>query len=136
MQLRHPPSFHTFRRIRPNQVDRQVRRFCRGKPSFIVLRFYDEWTTVVEWFQNLIRIRCNDAEAFDYELVLAFVQSSPSVPYSTEGEKSFIRKRYRPWLAEFLLFLLLGQRLPFEEKLGRDETTTVLPWLPPGAAAF
>jgi hypothetical protein len=44
----------------------------------------------VEGLQYLIRIRRDDAEAFDNELVLAFVQSFPSVPVSTEGKEAII----------------------------------------------
>jgi hypothetical protein len=63
-----------------------------------------------------------------------FCPALPFVPDPSEGEQAFIRKRNRPWLTELFLFLLLGQRLPFEEKVGWDEATTVLPWLSPGAA--
>ena len=90
----------------------------------------------MERLQNFIRVRSNDAEAFDNDLALLFVQAFPSIPDPYEGEKTFIRKRYRPWLAEFLLFLLFGQRLPFEEKVGWDQATTMFPWLSPGAAAL
>ena len=113
-----------------------MRRFRRRKPSLIVLRLDDERTTVVERLQNFIRIRRNDAEAFDNDLVLVFVLPFPSVPDPSEGEKAIIRKRNCPWLAELLLFLLLGQWLPFEEEIGWDEATTMLPWLSPGAAAL
>ena len=90
----------------------------------------------MEGLQYLIRIRRDDAEALDNDFVLALVLALPSIPDPTEGEKAFIRKRNCPRLAELLLFLLLGQRLPFEEEVGWDETTTVLPWFSPGAAAF
>jgi hypothetical protein len=90
----------------------------------------------VEWLQYFIRIRRNDAEAFDNDLVFVFVVAFPSVPDPSEGEEAIIRKRNCPWLAELPLFLLLGQWLPFEEKVSWDEATTVFPWLSPGTAAL
>ena len=50
-----------------------MREFRWSKPSLIVLRFDDERTTVMEWLQHFIRIRRNDAEAFDNNLVVVFV---------------------------------------------------------------
>ena len=67
---------------------------------------------------------------------LLFVLAFPSVPDSSEGEKAIVGKRNSPWLTELLLFLLLGQWLPFEEEICRDEATTVFPWLSPGAAGL
>ena len=90
----------------------------------------------MERLQNFIRVRRNDAEAFNNNLVLVFVLASPSVPDASEGEKAIIRKRNCPWLAELLLFLLLAQWLPFEEKIGWDEATTMLPWFSPRAAVL
>ena len=112
-----------------------MRGFGGRKPSFVVLRFDDEGATVVERFQNFIRVRRNDAEAFDNNL-LVFVSVLPSVPDSSEGEEVIIRKRNCPWLADLPLFLLLGQWLPFEEKVSWDEAAPVLPRLSPGAAAI
>jgi hypothetical protein len=62
----------------------------------------------VERLQNFIRIRRNDAEAFDNEFVLALVLTFPYVPDTSKVEKAIARKRYCPWLAEFLLFFLFG----------------------------
>ena len=90
----------------------------------------------MEWLQNFIRIRRYDAEAFDNNLTLLFVWAFPFIPYTAECEQAIIRKRNCPWFAELPLFLLLGQWLPFEEKVSWDEATTVFPWLSPGAAAL
>ena len=77
LQFRHPPSFHSFCWICSNKINRQMRRFHRRKPSLIVPWFDDERTTVVEGLQNLIRIRSNDAETFEDDLVLIVVLSFP-----------------------------------------------------------
>ena len=113
-----------------------MRGFGRCQPWLIVLRFDDERATVVKRLQNFIRVRRNDAEAFDNDLVFVFVLAFPSVSDPSEGEEAIIRKRYCPWLAEPHLLLLLGQWLPFEEKVSWDEATTVFPWLSPGTAAL
>ena len=113
-----------------------MRRFRRRKPSLIVLPPDYERTTVVEWLQHFIRFRRNDAEAFNNDLVFVFALPFPPVPDPSESEKAITRKRNCPWLAELLLFLLLSQRLPLVETIGWNETTTVLPWLSPGAAAL
>ena len=73
LQLRHPPGFHHFRWRSPYQVNWQMGWFRRCEPSLIVFRFNNEWTTIVERLQNLIRICCVDTEAFDDDLVLVFV---------------------------------------------------------------
>ena len=134
LKLRHSPGFHIFCRISSNEVSRQLRGFLRRKPSLIVLRLDDQRATVLERLQNFIRVRRNDAEAFDNDFVLVFVYALSDVPDPSEGEKAIIRKRNCPWLAELPLFLLHGQWLPFEEETGWDEATTVLPWFSPGAA--
>jgi hypothetical protein len=113
-----------------------MRGFRGREPSLIVLRFHDERTTVMEWLQHFIRVSRNDTEAFNNDLVFVFALAFPSVPDPSEGEQAIIRNRNCPWFAELLLFLLLGQRLPFEEKVDRDKATTVLPWLSPGATAL
>ena len=113
-----------------------MRGFRRSQPSFIVLRFDYERTTVVEWLQDFIRIRRNDAEAFNNDLGIVLALAFPSVPDPSKGEKAIIRKRNCPWLAELPLLLLLGQWLPFKEKVSWDEATTVFPWLSPGTAAL
>ena len=113
-----------------------MRGFGGREPSLIVLRFDEERATVVEGFQNLIRIRRNDTEAFNNDLGIVLALAFPSVPDPSKGEKAIIRKRNCPWLAKLLLLLLLSQWLPLVEKTRWDETTTVLPWLSPGAAAF
>ena len=113
-----------------------MRGFRWRKPPLIVLWLNDERTTVVKGLQNFIRVRRNDAEAFDNDLALLFVFASPSVPDSSESEQAIISKRNRPWIAELLLFLLLRQRLPFEKEVGWNQATTVLPWFSPGAATL
>ena len=113
-----------------------MRGFRRSQPSLIVLRFDDERTTIVEWFQHFIRIRCNDTEAFNNDLGIVLALAFPSVPDPSKGEKAIIRKRNCPWLAKLLPFLLLSQRFPLVEKIGWNETTTVFPWLSPRTAAL
>jgi hypothetical protein len=90
----------------------------------------------VKRFQNFVRIRRNDTETFNNDLVFVFVLTFPFVPDSSECEKAIIRERNCPWLAKPLLLFLLGQWLPLVEKTCWDEATTVLPWLSPGAAAL
>ena len=133
LKLRHSPGFHIFCRISSNEVNRQLRGFRRSQPSLIVLRFDDERAAVMKRLENLIRIRRNDAEAFDDDLVVVVVRPLPPVPDPPKGEEAIIRKRYCPRLAELLLFLLFGEWLPFEEETGWDEVTTVLPWFSPCA---
>ena len=88
----------------------------------------------MERLQNFVWICCDYAEALDDDFVLVAVLALPSVPDPSEGEKLIVSKRNSPRFAELLLFLLLGQWLPFEEEICRYEATTVFPWLSPGTA--
>src|ERR1700679_1760022 len=102
------PGLHSLCRIRPNEVNRKMRRFCGCKPSVVVLWFQYQGASVVKRFQNFIRVSGNDAEALKNEFVLVFVLPLPSVPDPSKSKQLISHKRNRPRFAPLLLHLFFG----------------------------